>query len=491
MAENSSNTSRSRSRPRLLTLDSNPTERHASWLELFFDLVFVLAVAQVAQILAKNSDVAGVLKYAVLFVPIWWTWIGFTFYADRFESDEAAYRILTFAGMLAVAALSLTLGNAFTPEGDIPLVVTYALVRLVLIALYIRSAYYVPLARSLALQYICGFGGAVLIFYLSLLTEPPVRYYLWAAAVILELATPFLNVRLTRIIPYDFSHIPERFGLFTIIVLGEAVIATATGASAVSWTAAPIAMASIGFAMAACVWWINFDFVEDDAIKSRSLIPRFIYLYGHYFIVTSIVALGIGVEHAIKETGDEHLHLPTLALIGGSIATYLSAITLIQLAAEVCRLLFIRIVIIAVSVLLIFFGQFLPPLAVAGVFLFILFLGVWLESHFGEVRERAEAAPLEACEHAEFATVLEPRSTGGCEECIKNNYKWVHLRLCLECGHVGCCDSSRYKHATKHYHKTDHAIMASLEASENWAWCYADERFVPVPDKVGQAQAKL
>src|SRR5687767_2406717 len=147
MTENPPDMSRAKSRPRLLTLDSESNERHASWLELFFDLVFVLAVAQAAQILVKNSDFAGFLKFAVLFIPVWWSWIGFTFYADRFESNETAYRILTFAGMLAVAALSLTLGDAFTSGGDVPLVVTYALVRLVLIALYVRSAYYVPLAR--------------------------------------------------------------------------------------------------------------------------------------------------------------------------------------------------------------------------------------------------------------------------------------------------------------------------------------------------------
>src|SRR5688572_31542820 len=205
--------SRSKNRPRLLTLDADASERHASWLELFFDLVFVLAVAQVAQILVKNSDLQGVLKFTVIFIPIWWSWIGFTFYADRFESDETAYRVLTFAGMLAVAALSLTLGTAFTPEGDFPLVITYALVRLVIVALYVRSAYYVPLARGLSMQFIAGFGSAVLILLASLLVEPPVRYYIWAAAVLLELVTPFLSLRMSRLIPYDYSHIPERFGL--------------------------------------------------------------------------------------------------------------------------------------------------------------------------------------------------------------------------------------------------------------------------------------
>lgn len=489
MAENVSDITRSRNRPRLITLDENENERHASWLELFFDLVFVLAVAQVAQILLENTDLTGFLKYVVLFLPVWWSWVGFTFYADRFEGNEAAYRVLTFAGMLAVAALALTLDDAFTLAGDVPLVITYALVRLVMIALYARSAFYIPLARGLAAQFIIGFGLALIMFIGGLAFEPPIRYYIWAAALLLELSSPFLNLRATRSIPFDYSHIPERFGLFTIIVLGEAVLATSMGASAVSWTPGNITMASIGFAMAACIWWINFDFVDDNAIRTRDLVPRFVYLYGHYFIVTSVVALGVGMEHAIKETGDNHLHLPTLALLGGSIATYLLAVTIIKMVTAVCRLVFVRFVLIAVSISIIYLGQFLPPLAVAAILLSILGLSVWLEDMIVDVREHERTTYLQPCTHSASAIVFKPRGLDGCEECIKNNYKWVHLRLCLECGHVGCCDSSRYKHATKHHYQTDHPIMASLEPGESWAWCYTDERFVPLPHKLGHADS--
>jgi len=491
MAANAPEYLRRTNGPRLLTLDTLMSERHASWLELFFDLVFVLAVAQIAKILANNTDLPGFVRYVVLFIPVWWSWVGYTFYADRFESTETEYRIYTFAGMLAVAALALTLGDAFTPGGDMPFVVTYAAVRLVLIGLYIRSAYYIPLARALSSEFIVGLGLSVLIFVISLFVPAPLRYYLWAGAVSIELVTPFFVPRLTRAIPVDRSHLPERFGLFTIIVLGEAVILTATGASSVQWNAMTIATASFGFAMAACIWWINFEFVEDDAIKSPSLGPRIVYLYSHFFIVSSIVAIGIGVEHAIKDTVDAHLHLPTLALLGGGIAIYLAAVTIVKLAAGVCTLLFVRIVTIALSAAMIFIGQYLPPFASVVAFFAFLSFGVWLEGKFGEVRGRGEeTSALEPCEHADMATVFTPRSTNGCEECVKNNYKWVHLRLCLECGHVGCCDSSRHKHATKHYHKTDHPIMASLEPGENWAWCYTDERFVPSPKKVGERAAK-
>ena len=470
------------SKLRLRPLDSVGRERHASWLELFFDLVFVLAVAQVAHVLNEHTDAGGTLKFLALFVPVWWSWVGFTFYADRFETDETIYRVLTFAAMLAVAALAVNLENAFSAAGDAPFVFCYTLVRAVLIALYIRAAYHVPLARAFCLQYIYGFSFAVCLWLASLLAAPPIRYWIWAAAVASELLTPFLNIRNTKTTPFDQSHIPERFGLFTIIVLGEAVIATANGAAKVNWNVQTVAAAAIGFALAACIWWLNFDFVEDGAIKSESLAPRFVYLYGHYFLVASVVALGIGVEHAVKETNDySYLKFSTLALLCGAVAAYLAVITLIRFAVGTCRLLYPRLASIAVALLILTFGASLPPPLVLSLLLLLLVGGVILETVFDEEAKADEtAASLQPCEHAGEMRVYQPQTEDGCQECLENGYKWVHLRLCLACGHVGCCDTSQHKHATKHFHSTSHPIIASLEAAENWAWCYADERFVPV-----------
>jgi uncharacterized UBP type Zn finger protein len=78
------------------------------------------------------------------------------------------------------------------------------------------------------------------------------------------------------------------------------------------------------------------------------------------------------------------------------------------------------------------------------------------------------------CKHFSQIRNVKPH-TNGCEECLKMHDTWVHLRLCLECGHVGCCDSSKNKHATKHFHATKHPIMQSIEPGESWKWCYVDE----------------
>ena len=86
--------------------------------------------------------------------------------------------------------------------------------------------------------------------------------------------------------------------------------------------------------------------------------------------------------------------------------------------------------------------------------------------------------PAQPCPHVGQARKVSPNTPAGCEECLELGWQWVHLRLCQECGHVGCCDQSRGKHATKHFHSTDHAIMKSFQPGEDWSWCYVDELFM-------------
>ena len=84
---------------------------------------------------------------------------------------------------------------------------------------------------------------------------------------------------------------------------------------------------------------------------------------------------------------------------------------------------------------------------------------------------------MSRCKHLDMIKDVTP-NTEGCEECLKTGSWWVHLRMCRTCGHVGCCDSSPNKHATKHFHATDHPIVKSVEPGEDWSWCFADETVV-------------
>jgi uncharacterized UBP type Zn finger protein len=84
---------------------------------------------------------------------------------------------------------------------------------------------------------------------------------------------------------------------------------------------------------------------------------------------------------------------------------------------------------------------------------------------------------MENCQHLAKASIHAANTPGGCEECLKIGGRWVHLRLCLECGHVGCCDNSPNKHATKHFQSTEHPVIKSFHPGEDWRWCYVDEVF--------------
>jgi uncharacterized UBP type Zn finger protein len=99
-------------------------------------------------------------------------------------------------------------------------------------------------------------------------------------------------------------------------------------------------------------------------------------------------------------------------------------------------------------------------------------------------RRGLQAPSVSTCPHVLAIDPVAPRTPQGCEECLRMGSPWVHLRLCLHCGHVGCCDSSPQRHATRHFLATRHPVLASFEPGERWAWCYVDEAALPVPAPV-------
>lgn len=85
---------------------------------------------------------------------------------------------------------------------------------------------------------------------------------------------------------------------------------------------------------------------------------------------------------------------------------------------------------------------------------------------------------MQECSHLDTIQDVEARTPEGCEECLQMGDNWVHLRLCLACGHVGCCDNSKNKHATKHFRATEHPLIQSFQPGEDWLWCYVDDMFM-------------
>lgn len=315
--------------PRLRTLEADQ-ERRATWLELFLDLVFVAAIAEVALALGDEPTAAGFGRYLVLFLPIWWAWAGFTFYATRFDTDDLVYRLLTLLGMFAVAGLASAVPDALH-GGQNRFVVAYVAVRVVLLVLYGRAYRHVEVARPLAKWFMLMFGGAVGVWLVSLALPLPVKYVLWATALSLEHAAPVRAWRMMREAPIHPAHIPERFGLLVIIVLGEAVIGVVLGTATVSWTPLSGAAAFAGFLAAAALWWLYFEFLS-AAVVTRNVLSGMIFVYAHYFVVVGIAALGVGVKLTIISAGPGGRYDHAGWIAAGGTAMCMAGLATIQLA---------------------------------------------------------------------------------------------------------------------------------------------------------------
>jgi low temperature requirement protein LtrA len=164
-----------------------------------------------------------------------------------------------------------------------------------------------------------------------LLVPPPARYGVWALAMLVLMAGPVLAVRAYAGQAYDSGHIPERYGLFTLIVLGESVVAVSAGTAGAGWSAPVALAAAAGFGLAAAVWWLYFSFVGAAALSRARLLPSFVWGYGQLLIFAGIAAAAVGVELAIEGTAAHHgLTAAGAAIVCGGITAYLLALSAIH-----------------------------------------------------------------------------------------------------------------------------------------------------------------
>jgi low temperature requirement protein LtrA len=323
--------------PRVRTLEGGEDEiRRATWLELFFDLVFVVAVAQLANALSDDTTLEGFLIFAGLFVPVWWAWTGYTFYADRFDTDDVVHRVLMLCGMFAVGALASVIPDA--ARGDTaPFAIAYVAVRAFVILLNARAWLHLPAARPLLNVYIPAFAIAAALILASAAVEPPWRYWIWAVALAIDLGTPLVSRARIAVVPIHVSHIPERIGLFTIIVLGETVLAVVLGAESVDWGLESGVVAALGFALGASFWWLYFDYLDGEMLLGRSIWTGQAYLYSHLPLMAGVIALGVGVKHAIDDTAAQELQDSTRWILCGGVALAFAALAAIHLVSSRSR----------------------------------------------------------------------------------------------------------------------------------------------------------
>ncbi|KAB8330768.1 low temperature requirement protein A [Scytonema tolypothrichoides VB-61278] len=309
--------------PRLRIGEDSEEERRATWLELFYDLVFVVAVSQLAHYLHDHVSLSGILGFVVLFIPVWWSWIGTTFYANRFDSDDLTHRLLIAVQMLAIAGLAVNVHHGLG-ESCTGFALSYAIGRVVLVVEYVRAGWHIPTARPLTNRYAAGFTIAAVLWAISGFVPSPWRFVFWTLGLIIDFATPLSARKLQLELPPHSSHLPERFGLFTIIVLGEAIVAVVDGVSEQNWDVLTVIAAVFGLCIAFSLWWVYFDNLGGTPIQKSRTEGRItifnVWLYTHLPLVMGIVAAGVAVELVLLSKPMQPLSDAVRWLLCGSIA---------------------------------------------------------------------------------------------------------------------------------------------------------------------------
>jgi low temperature requirement protein LtrA len=300
----------------------DPGEHHraATPLELLFDLVSVIAIASAASglhhAIAEAHAVQGIITFIMAFFAIWWAWMNFTWYSSAYDNDDLVYRLLTMvimAGSLTIAA-GIPLLYASAPDFTM-VTIGYVIMRSAMIVLWLRAAFYDRARRRTAMAYAIGIF-LVQIYWLFFLLVQPVSsslgYGLWLVAVLLELAVPAVAEPLSGYTPWHRHHIIERYGLLTLIVLGETLL---SGSMALRQSADHFDVMLVRTALSALVivfslWWAYFT--RDEHLGRHGLRHTLLWGYGHFLIFTSGAAVGAGFGVYV-DIATHHANLPFLA----------------------------------------------------------------------------------------------------------------------------------------------------------------------------------
>ncbi len=309
-------------------------ERKVGWLELFYDLVYVAAIIQLGDNLSHHVDFLGFLSFAALFVPLWHTWTGFTFYANRYVVDDIVHRLLVFGQMFAIGAMAMLVPQLMDGH-HAPFVAAYAVARTFLVLMYARSWWQVAESREFSRFYTLGFSAGVGLWIVAALVPWTWFPVVAGLALAVDVLTP-LNRHGRDLIdrfPPDVAHMTERYGLFTIIVLGESFVKVLSGVAEAG--APPMMMGMAGLAMVLTVglWWIYFDDVAGSRLRRVRFGPM-IWVYTHLPLTIGITAVGVSIKKAAFFDANEVATDKYRFLLCTSLALALGAAAVIDAVTE-------------------------------------------------------------------------------------------------------------------------------------------------------------
>ncbi|MFD6178776.1 MULTISPECIES: low temperature requirement protein A [unclassified Isoptericola] len=288
---------------RMSARDPHEPGRTASPLELFFDLVFVVAVSvasvQLHHALTTGDVAGGLASFGMVFFAVWWAWMNFTWFATSFDTDDWLYRVLTVVQMAGVLVLAAGIEPVFL-DGDFTVVIVgYVVMRVAMIAQWLRASGADGPARAATRAYAAGIA-VVQVCWLALLVLPEgVQAPAWAVLAAAELAVPVIAERRGRT-PWHPHHITERYGLFTLILLGESLLASSNAIIEALHDqqdlGSLVSIAVLALVVTAALWWIYFWPPHHRALGEARLSRSLRYGYVHYFVFAAAGAFSAGIE---------------------------------------------------------------------------------------------------------------------------------------------------------------------------------------------------
>lgn len=365
-------------KPNLNAPYDEESERHADWLELLFDLIFVAAISQLALNLTADYSPIIFLEYIPVFFAVWWSWVGHTFYLSRFGADDMFNRFLTMLQILVVAMMTVNVKDALGASG-FGFALSYAFLRFILVAEYLRIWRHVPEAHNLSKRYVMGFGAAAMIWVVSAFTPPPLRFALWGLGLLVDVLTPLTSGKFQVSLPPHPTHIPERFGLFTIILIGETIVSVVFTVINAGPSILTEVTGFMGLLIAFSLWWGYFEEsggAEAHVQEAGHQVAKYqLWLYSHFPLLLGIVSTAVGIKHIIY-LGTGFMPVGEVWLLTCSLGLALLSLTLVFISSysmETCKDWALQIfrlpyyVIIVLVVLTGFLGSTLPGYMILGI----------------------------------------------------------------------------------------------------------------------------
>ena len=382
---------RARARAPRLTAVLREEER-VTPLELFFDLVFVLALTQCTALMAAQPTWQGLCKGLLVLALMWWTWVGYAWLTSVVNPEEGIVRLAMFAAMAAVLVASLCIPEAFDSSALL-FAAAYAAVRAAHIVLFLTAARDNPTLRRPVLFLGLSTSAGVALIVLSSAFDGLVQGGIWAVALALDYLGPYVGrAEGWTLVP---GHFAERHALIVIVALGESIVAIGVGAQ-VGVDGGVVAAAVLGIAVAATLWWLYFDVVALVAAhhlarategRERNEMARDSYSYLHLLMIAGIVLIALGMKKTLAGVDEPLEPVPALALYGGTVLYLLG-----HLAFRLRNVHTINKQRLAAALLLIGLGPFaiaIPALAAVAILAAVLVTLVAYETlRFADARER-------------------------------------------------------------------------------------------------------